>query len=302
VVAQLGRLVRCGVFVVTVPGNHDEVSYHGSVYRRWAGRWPGVLVTNAMPGLVARVDLGGVPVHLYSLAYTGGVTQVRSLAPFPRAATAGLHIGAFHGSLDWDAGERSLPLLSGELAAAGYDYIALGHIHRHQQHSLGAGLAVYPGAVEGKSPADPGVGHLTVVTLDAGRVTIERPELAVRRHARIEVDLTTAADNGELIAAARAARDPEAIIELVLKGAPAFVAAADELQAALREDFFHVSVRDESSFVDPALIARYRGEPTVRGEFVRRLSARLEACAGEREREVLKLALLKGLAALERGG
>ncbi len=37
VVAQLERLERAGVAVVTVPGNHDEITYADSVYRVHAG-------------------------------------------------------------------------------------------------------------------------------------------------------------------------------------------------------------------------------------------------------------------------
>ncbi len=84
---------------------------------------------------------------------------------FPRVDEDGVHIAVFHGSLDWDAGDRSLPLLSDALATAGYDYIALGHIHKPSEHKVGTGLAVYPGAIEGKSFSDLGVGQFTVVSI-----------------------------------------------------------------------------------------------------------------------------------------
>src|SRR5690606_42061096 len=69
------------------------------------------------------------------------------LPPFPTRRSSdlrldrdGVHLAVFHGSLDWDAGDRSLPLMSPALAAAGYDYIALGHIHRPGEKKVGPGL------------------------------------------------------------------------------------------------------------------------------------------------------------------
>ena len=40
-IAQLQRLQRGGLFILTVPGNHDEITYHDSVYRAEGHRWPG---------------------------------------------------------------------------------------------------------------------------------------------------------------------------------------------------------------------------------------------------------------------
>ncbi len=98
--------------------------------------------------------------HVYGLAYTGGLTAdaAAHCTNFRGWIGDGVHLAVFHGSLDWDAGDRSLPLMSAALAAAGYDYVALGHIHRPGEKKVGPGLAVYPGMVEGKGFSDPGVG------------------------------------------------------------------------------------------------------------------------------------------------
>ncbi|MEW6046680.1 MAG: hypothetical protein AB1609_09395 [Bacillota bacterium] len=86
--------------VVTVPGNHDEITYADSVYRERARDWPGVLVQNPVPEHVSTLSVAGIPVHVYSLAYTGGLTPTRSaLARFPRIGEPGFHLGAFHGTL-----------------------------------------------------------------------------------------------------------------------------------------------------------------------------------------------------------
>src|SRR5690606_18200460 len=109
VISDLKRLIDNGIAVVTVPGNHDEITYADSVYRIHAERWPGVLVQNPMPAHVATLDVHGTPVYVYGLAYTGGLTRARPpISEFPRLDAHGVHVAVFHGSLDWDAGDRSL--------------------------------------------------------------------------------------------------------------------------------------------------------------------------------------------------
>ena len=68
VLSKLRQLDNAGIPVITVPGNHDEITYHNSVYRQYGtGRtWPGIC-SNPMPELVFRHEIKGVPVFIYSL-------------------------------------------------------------------------------------------------------------------------------------------------------------------------------------------------------------------------------------------
>ncbi|MEW6047913.1 MAG: DNA repair exonuclease, partial [Bacillota bacterium] len=196
VVSALRRLQEAGTGVVTVPGNHDEITYPNSVYRAWADRWPGLLVQNANPEALGPVAARGKAVYVYSCAYTGGVT--RAWPPVdafpPRAADSGYHIGVFHGTLMQDdaganplAHDRSLPLAACALGQAGYDYVALGHIHRHEEQRAGSTLAVYCGAPDGKGFDDPGVGFYTMVEVERGRAAVERVGVLTRRIQTVDV-------------------------------------------------------------------------------------------------------------------
>jgi len=304
-VRQLRRLAQAGVFLVTVPGNHDEITYHDSVYRQRGDSWPGVLVRNPMPDLVASHDLDGTRIFVYSLAYTGGLTRTDELGSLPRAGDAGIHIGVFHGSLDWNAGDRSLPIASQALAAAGYHYVALGHIHRHGESRVGRGLAVYPGMVEAKGFDDPGTGELTVVEFDGTGVAVKASPVPVRKHVSAEIDVSAVPSHDALADACRrtVAADGDALVRMTLKGVPPFAIDVDALAAALQSEFFYVEVLDETAFLSEELGRQLASEPTVRGYFVKRLMERLEQAADEREKKVLDLAMRKGLAAFQgRGG
>ncbi|NMB34992.1 MAG: DNA repair exonuclease [Firmicutes bacterium] len=300
-IEQLRRLTTAGIYLVTVPGNHDEISYLDSVYRLKKEEWPGVLVEAPMPELIDSQEIKGCRVWVYSLAYTGGLTKTDALNDFPRKAGEGLHIGAFHGTLDWNPGERSLPLKSTALAKAAYSYLALGHLHSFQEHKVGSTPAVYPGAVENKSLTERGVGHFTVVNFTEGKVSLEKPGVTIREHREVKLDLSTLQSQEEIVAACRRHRDPEKLVEFCLTGAAEFPIDVQGITGELQADFFYLRVRDESSFVDWSQIERYTDEHTVRGAFVRRILARMEQAGEARQKEVLRMALLKGLAVFQRG-
>lgn len=317
--AQLRRLEQAGVPVVTVPGNHDEITYPNSVYQTHRDDWPGILVTNPHPAHVARLEAQGETVHLYSLAYTGGITQTQpAISQFPRLDEPGIHLAAFHGTLGDSLGERSLPLDPAALGQAGYHYVALGHIHKPGEVRMGRGLAVYPGAVEGKGFDDPGTGQFTIAALEPGGVTLERVPAGVQPVVVHDLDVSAMADAAQVAEAVAALADREVIAGLAdrevipgLAGADAVVrvrltGTAPELldpeaiAAACAHRFFYLEVVDETDSLSPELLDRWAGERTILGEFIRRMRRRLDEEQDEGERAVLEEALRRGVQAMLR--
>lgn len=302
VLAELRRLTAAGIPLVTVPGNHDEITYHDSVYRQRSAEWPGLLVQNPHAAHASTLTAGGLPVHVYSLAYTGGITQTRPpISSFPRQAEPGVHLAVFHGTLgDW-AGDRSLPLDTGALAAAGYDYVALGHIHQHQVHKLGQTLAVYAGAAEGKGFDDPGTGALTLVRVEPGAAAVWAEPLPVQPVATVDLEATGCAGPAELEAEIARHAHPDKILRVRLRGAPAFALDPEGLAAGLAPRFFYLEIADATEVLAPALLDQWAEQPTILGQFIRRLRAQL-AAADEQEQQMLQRALRRGVAALRGGG
>ena len=318
VMEQISRLTRAGVLVVTVPGNHDEITYRESVYRRFAEQWPGSLVTNSMPELAVSTEINGTRLNIYSLAFTGGATRPEAIEAFPRSNEAGLHIGAFHGSLDWHGvPDRSLPLNSSLLVGADYDLIALGHYHRFMEKQIGKGKAIYPGSVEFKSFNDPGTGYLTVEEVSAGHVKIDTIPLDIRRYQIHSLDLAGINSPQELSQACRDLADEELMLQLNLTGTPGFPVNTESLNAELEPYFFYLEINNYVQYFAESFLENIAQESTVRGAYVRRMREKQEKVAAgwalkevihewsqeevtdEWAQEVLKRALLKGMAALE---
>jgi DNA repair exonuclease SbcCD nuclease subunit len=323
VIGALGRLVGRGVTVVTVPGNHDERTYPDSVYRRHSARWPGVLADCPHPSHLYSCRLGKDEAHFYGMAYTGGVTRASvPITGFARHAAPGAHIAVLHGTVvgagglpaSWGADDRSLPLDAPALAGAGYDYIALGHIHRSGAPAgwpEGYSPCLYAGMVAGRGFDETGCGALTVVDIDpqAGgdsRVRTWLHHVKAPGFHEVEVAATAAALCGgwaQAIEAAAASVARPAAVRVRLTGAvreQVDVAALEqEIMAGLGQGHWHVEVSDQTTTLGRDGLAERAGEATVRGFFARNLLSRLDAAEDEAAREVIERAWRYGAAALE---
>jgi DNA repair exonuclease SbcCD nuclease subunit len=204
--------------------------------------------------------------------------------------------------LDWSSDERGLPLSSDALLAADYDYTALGHFHSQRQIKKGRNTIVYPGIVEGKGFSDPGAGQLTVVEFFDGTahtrfIPWSVPPCQVRQ---VDVNnLETSADLDQLLTSWA---DPELLIRVELQGSAGWLVDREQLLGRHGSRFYHLEIVDDSLYLADELLSAWASEATVRGMFVRRLLDRLPYANEPAERQLLQLALRRGVAAfLERG-
>ena len=297
---QLRRLVQGGLFLLTVPGNHDEISYHDSVYRVEAARWPGVLVQQPMLGEAARLEYDGQVYAFYSLAYQAGLTKTSPpLGEFCRGQ-ADRHVGVLHGTIDWSTNDRSLPVSGEAVAASGYDCLALGHLHSHSARFLGETLSVYAGACEAKTFSDPGTGCFTVISLDKQAAAVSYPA-GCRPCLTKEVELNFCRNEAELVSVIQHLADHQSMLRVVLKGQTSFRVDIDKMQAQCSPLFYYLQLDSESVYIDFEHLRRMAGELTILGLFVKNLLSRLEEATDEEQREILRRALMRGVGSLAGG-
>lgn len=293
--AELQRLVAGGVGLVTVPGHHDGCYYPGSIYRRQAAAWPGTLVIAARPVGVTLTLAAGKTVHVFALACQPGLTP-KPLSDLPSAPPEGYSLFVAHAELG--EGTHPLQLDPAALDQAGYTCALLGGRHAHAQLSAGRTQVVYAGAVEGLSVADPGTGHFTLVELGAADPVVAVP--TAHRAIRSEtLDLDADAGPAAWAAAICERGDPEAMVRITLQGQTRQAPDLAALAAEAVPHFFHLELADATHY--PAdLLQTWAGEPTVRGHFVRRMLAAIEAADAETA-ALGRAALKDGLQALDRG-
>ena len=194
----MGRLHEGGVPVVLLTGNHDAAS----VIARRLRLPPNVKVLDHDAPETHRLDDWNVSVHGQGFA-TRSVTEnlaERYPPPDPGRFNVGLlHTAAGGGAESGHA--PYAPCTAAQLAAHGYDYWALGHIHKpadlHDLSQADAAPIVFPGNTQGRSVRECGPRGCRVVTVDdAGGVTAETHPLDVVRWHVAEVDVAALVADG----------------------------------------------------------------------------------------------------------
>jgi DNA repair protein SbcD/Mre11 len=230
--SQMARLAQAKVRVVLLRGNHDAASQIAKNLR---------LPDNVRelsvrkPETVIFDDLG-VAVHGQGFA-TRAVTDDLA-ARYPEPVPGLVNIGVLHTSMDGREGhEPYAPTTLATLAARGYDYWALGHVHKREVLSR-APWVVFPGNLQGRHARETGPKGATLVTIAGGRIAeVEARALDVVRWAAVSVDATGCATDGDVLdrvrdALSRAVKDADgralAARVTVAGDSPAHVALAAE--------------------------------------------------------------------------
>jgi DNA repair protein SbcD/Mre11 len=192
--SQMARLAQAQVKVVLLRGNHDATSQIAKNLRL-----PGNVKELAVrkPETVVFDDLG-VAVHGQGFA-TRAVTDDLA-ARYPEPVPGLVNIGVLHTSMDGREGhEPYAPTTLATLATRGYDYWALGHVHKREVLSR-APWVVFPGNLQGRNAKETGAKGATLVTVREGRIAeVEARALDVVRWAAVGVDAAGCATDGDVL-------------------------------------------------------------------------------------------------------
>ena len=177
---QLERLRERGIRVFYVKGNHDvENPLTGEL---------------SLPDNVHVFDGRGGKVQLAEGVWIHGVSFANRHAPesllpkFPAPVEGAVNIAMLHTSLAGaDGHDPYAPCTVGELTDAGFDYWALGHVHRRQVHSK-APWVVMPGTPQGRDIGEPGPKSATLLTIDQA-IEIEEVLTSAVEFLHIQVDV-----------------------------------------------------------------------------------------------------------------
>jgi len=238
---QYSRLVDSGIPVVVVHGNHDAAS---EITRRL--RPPdGVHVLSHDHPETVRMDDAGLSFHGQSYATRAVVANLSAEYPDPTPGLA--NIGVLHTALDGRPGhDPYAPCTAAGLAARGYAYWALGHVHQREVIDAGGVPIVFPGNLQGRHAREIGPKGATLVTFEDGVfVGLEHRDLDVVRWLRVPVDASGADSVDEVCTriadGVRAVADAPGklcAVRVVIEGA---TAASDRLVADL--DAWETQVR-----------------------------------------------------------
>ncbi len=204
---QVSRLDRAGIPTILVRGNHDAES----VITRSITLPPSVHVFPANRAGTFRLE--GLRVALHGRSFQGRAVEENLSLTYPAALPGWFNLGILHTSCTGHAAhETYAPCSVADLAARGYEYWALGHIHEYAELSRDPWI-VFPGNLQGRSIRERGEKGAVVVEVADGRVTgLQRLALDRARFEQVSVDLAAAADPRAALEAVEAALRPFAAL------------------------------------------------------------------------------------------
>ncbi len=289
IIGQTERYPECYFFIS--PGNHDPYN-DASPYKRL--RFPeNVHVFRGRE----RVELAELGVDVYGYGFSDKRTEECPISGFGALREDRVNILVCHG--DTSGGDYG-PISKADIAASGFDYIALGHIHTASGVLCENGVHyAYPGCIQGRGMDETGVKGALFGTVGKGKADLELLPLSRRRYEIVNMEVKDGESRKELLerlAPMLIKMDGDTRVRVVLTGETAepLLIDADTIKentGTLAE----VELRDKT--VLAVSMAALEAENTLRGVFAKRMLAAAQTDDTE-ERETALLAYKLGLEAL----
>ncbi|MDO5604805.1 MAG: DNA repair exonuclease [Paracoccus sp. (in: a-proteobacteria)] len=215
---ELLRLHRSGISCFIIRGNHDALA-------RRTGELdaPDDTTVFGARASTAEIEVNGHHIAIHGLSFRESQASESLLPRYPAPKSGAFNIGMMHTSLSGSPGhDNYAPCPPAALMAHGYNYWALGHIHRRAEHN-GAATIVMPGIPQGRDIGEAGCCSVTLVSVaDDNSLTLEQRVVAPLRFERAMVDCNGISDWADLLTALQraiegAARDRLPDEQLVIR-------------------------------------------------------------------------------------
>ncbi len=276
---RISRLRKENIQVFLASGNHDAASQITKGLRLPDN----VHLFSAKQPETVTIESLGVAVHgqgYHTRALTENIAR-----NYPQALPHYLNIGLLHTSLTGRQGhEPYAPCSLDDLKARGYDYWALGHVHKREEVSQSPWI-VFPGNIQGRHIHEAGAKGATLVRVEEGRITaVEHRDLDVLRWSLCQVDLTNCPTVDLAIDAVRQAMESEQAradgrplaVRLQLVGESTLHAVLHRDSATLTEEFRGLAVGLGEMWLEkvvfatqrPVALAKSLGEETPMADLI----------------------------------
>jgi DNA repair exonuclease SbcCD nuclease subunit len=201
---QMGQLGQHDISVFTVAGNHDAANRITKALDSQSN------MTILSSRKVETIRLDDLEVLIHGRSFGTQHVDENLAAGFPAAEKGMFNIGLLHTSLDGREGHAVYaPCSIDDLRSNGYQYWALGHIHKQEFVSEDPWI-VFPGCVQGRHIRETGAKGCVLVTVEDGAVSaVDKCPLDVLRWALCIVDLTDAAEMRDVLDRTRKAIENE---------------------------------------------------------------------------------------------
>ncbi len=290
--------------IAIAPGNHD-CACPGSVWLKYD--FPENVYVFTAFGESA--DFPDKNVRLFGAAFTDRYETLPLLSTFKELSDDYLNLCVLHGDIVSGLNDSNYnPITSDAIKNSGFDYLALGHIHKRSDiEKLGNTRFAYCGCPDGRGFDEDGGHGIYLGTVSEDNCDIEYIEISSRKYILNNLDITDCKTSVEIADKSLEyiknsyADYEQNLYRISLTGTVStdFVPNPRQIESALQEHLTYIRVTDntDTDFSDIDKIAK---ESSLRGIFVQKLLQMSES-AEDKNAELYRQALKLGLRAFEKG-
>ncbi|MED3551444.1 DNA repair exonuclease [Cytobacillus praedii] len=198
-IKEMKRLEEKHIPVFAVHGNHDHME----------GNWTHLPMPENVyifpHDVTAKTFTNyiGTSVNLYGFSYPKRHVYERMIQRYEKKNNADFHIGILHGQLEGNSDHGTYaPFTLKELLDKGFDYWALGHIHKRNQVNLQPPV-IYPGNIQGRNRKELGAKGCYLVQLTDGEAEMTFIESSTVNWRELTIDAAALPSFHEIYAACK---------------------------------------------------------------------------------------------------
>ncbi|AQP63033.1 exonuclease SbcCD subunit D [Listeria monocytogenes] len=167
---EMKRLEVANIPVFMIHGNHDFIEKHKEKLTLPSN----VHVFSEQVEVMSHKTATGVSVNIYGFSYNERHIRSSRVDKYKIQGNADFHIALLHGSEVSSSEEHDLyaPFRVQEISKKGFDYWALGHIHKRQLLAESPSI-YYPGNIQGRNRKESGEKGASIITLSEASTTID---------------------------------------------------------------------------------------------------------------------------------
>ncbi|EKZ1561199.1 exonuclease SbcCD subunit D [Listeria monocytogenes] len=167
---EMKRLEVANIPVFMIHGNHDFIEKHKEKLTLPSN----VHVFSEQVEVMSYKTATGVSVNIYGFSYNERHIRSSRVDKYKIQGNADFHIALLHGSEVSSSEEHDVyaPFRVQEISKKGFDYWALGHIHKRQLLAESPSI-YYPGNIQGRNRKESGEKGASIITLSEASTTID---------------------------------------------------------------------------------------------------------------------------------
>jgi DNA repair exonuclease SbcCD nuclease subunit len=291
VIREFASFPQCKFFIS--PGNHDPYN-DASVYKNI------VFPENVhiFSGSKEAVRISELGVAVYGVGFTGAEYISSPVVGYGKLDREQINILVCHGDI---GGSKHGPVSVNEIASSGFDYIALGHIHKGTDVlKAGETYYAYPGCLQGRSYDETGHGGAFCGLVGKRNVQLEKKSFSKKHYEWIYCDISEAENKSHAVEILRGEIrkfDSDTSLRITLTGTvktPIIILDKDFGESNALP--YRIEIEDKTVLL-PDFTA-IEQENTLKGMFYKRVCSKIQFATGE-EKKMLEEALKLGLASLD---